>query len=122
MKGLSAPKIEGKLRLVGSIFHRAGYMKEDPESLSGRALGEAVAVAMLDLCRKIGFPTRLADVDGFTDTHIERALAAAKDPKLAMKLQTMPVPLSAETVDEYMGPILEAAKTGDLGLIRNMPD
>jgi alcohol dehydrogenase len=32
----------------------------------------------------------------------------------------MPVPLTAEMVDEYMGPILEAAKTGDLGLIRNV--
>jgi len=30
------------------------------------------------------------------------------------------VPLTAETVDEYMGPILYAAKTGDLGKIRNL--
>jgi alcohol dehydrogenase len=32
----------------------------------------------------------------------------------------MPVPLAPEMVDDYMGPILEAAKVGDLGLIRNV--
>jgi alcohol dehydrogenase len=34
----------------------------------------------------------------------------------------MPIPLDASLVDEYMGPILEAAKTGDLSLIKNMED
>jgi hypothetical protein len=38
-----------------------------------------------------------------------------------MKLQNMPVPLTAEMVDEYMGPILEAAKDGDLSRIKNVP-
>ena len=38
-----------------------------------------------------------------------------------MKLENMPVPLTAETVDEYMGPILQAAKTGDLSVIKNVP-
>ena len=47
-----------------------------------------------------------------------RALTAAKNPKLDMRLKSMPVPLSAETVDNYMGPILEAAATGDFTLIR----
>jgi hypothetical protein len=31
----------------------------------------------------------------------------------------MPVPLTAAMIDEYMGPILESAKTGKLELIRN---
>jgi len=30
------------------------------------------------------------------------------------------VPLTAGMVDEFMGPVLQAAKTGDLGLIRNV--
>jgi alcohol dehydrogenase len=77
----------------------------------------AVAEAMLALSRDIDFPTTLAEVDGFTDAHIERALEAAKNPQLEMKLRNMPVPLSAETVDDRMGPILEAAKTGDFSLI-----
>jgi alcohol dehydrogenase len=37
-----------------------------------------------------------------------------------MKLENMPVPLTAEMVDEYMGPVLQAAATGDLTLIRNV--
>jgi len=32
----------------------------------------------------------------------------------------MPVPLSADTVDEFMGPILEAARSGDFKLIKNV--
>jgi alcohol dehydrogenase len=37
-----------------------------------------------------------------------------------MKLRNMPVPLHADLVDRYMGPILEAAWTGEFGKIRNM--
>jgi hypothetical protein len=32
----------------------------------------------------------------------------------------MPVPLTAEMLDEYMRPILEAATVGDLSLIKNV--
>lgn len=70
--------------------------------------------------RRVGVQTTLAEVKGFTDAHIERALAAAKNPQLRMKLQNMPVPLTPELVDDYMGPVLQAAKTGDLSLIRNL--
>jgi hypothetical protein len=33
----------------------------------------------------------------------------------------MPTPLNASLIDEYMKPILEAAKSGDFSLIKNMP-
>ena len=111
---LFAPAVEGPLRLV------AGLCGIDHSSLSGRALGVAVAQALLDFEKSMGIPNRLADVPGFTDAHIARALAAAKDPQLKMKLENMPVPLTAEMVDDYMGPVLQAAKTGDLSLIRNV--
>jgi hypothetical protein len=32
----------------------------------------------------------------------------------------MPVALTAEMVDQYMGPVLLAAKTGDLAFIKNV--
>jgi alcohol dehydrogenase len=115
-----APAIEEPLRLVGEIYRKAGLTTAKVESLSGRDLGIAVAEAMFALARAIGFPTRLADVPNFTEGHIARALAAAKDPQLESKLKNMPVPLTAAAVDEYMGPILEAARTGRLELIRNM--
>jgi alcohol dehydrogenase class IV len=116
-----APAIEAKLRDVGAALRRAGYLDADLDGRSGRDLGVAVAEALLDLSRDVGLPTRLSEVEGFTDAHIERALAAAKDPQLAMKLRAMPVPLSAGTVDEYMRPILEAAQAGDVSLITNAP-
>jgi alcohol dehydrogenase len=115
-----APAIQEPLKLVGGIFKNAGYADADVENLSGRELGVAVAEAMIAFEEKIGFPATLGEVPGFSDEHIERALTAAKDPQLKMKLENMPVPLTAEMVDEYMGPVLEAAKTGKLDIIKNV--
>jgi len=75
---------------------------------------------MFAFAKRINFPTRLTEVKGFTQGHIDRALVAAKDPQLKMKLENMPVPLTAEMVDEYMGPILTAARDGNLSLIKNV--
>jgi alcohol dehydrogenase len=115
-----APAIEPALRLLGEVYAEAGLTDVDMDSLGGRALGEAVAEAMFELSRRIGFPTTLAELPAFTDGHIDRALAAAKDPQLKMKLENMPVPLTADMIDEYMGPVLWAAKTGDLSLIKSV--
>ena len=115
-----APAIEDKLELVGGIFRRYGTFTEDLDALSGRELGIVVAEGMTNLSRKIGFPTRLSELPGFTDEHVSRALGAAKNPQLESKLQNMPVPMVASQVDEYMGPILEAARSGDFSLIVNM--
>lgn len=115
-----APAVEEPLRLVGQIFAKAGYTKASLDTLHGRDLGIAVAEAMIAFEQEVGNPWRLQDVPTFTDAHITRALAAARNPQLKMKLENMPVPLTAEMVDDYMGPILEAAKTGDLSLIRNV--
>jgi alcohol dehydrogenase class IV len=114
-----APAVEDALTLVAEIYHQNGYMAVDPRSLSGRALGMAAAQAMIAFEKSVGFPAALHEVPGFTDGHLTRALAAAKDPQLKMKLENMPVPMTAEMVDEYMAPILQAAKTGDLELIKN---
>lgn len=114
-----APRVEAPLRMVGSILKDASLTDADVDKLKGRDLGIAVAEAMIALSRKVGFPTTLGEVEGFTDEHIKRALAAAKDPALKSKLDNMPVPLGGELIDEYMGPILQAAKTGDLSLIKN---
>ncbi len=115
-----APAIEGPLQLVGRICVDLGYAAEAILSLNGRALGVAVAEALIAFEKSIGFPTSLAEVPGFTAGHITRALGAAKDPQLKSKLENMPVPLTAEMVDAYMGPVLQAAATGNLSLIRNV--
>ncbi|MEJ2702334.1 MAG: iron-containing alcohol dehydrogenase [Sedimentisphaerales bacterium] len=115
-----APAIQEPLRLIGEVYRQAGLTQAEIDHLRGRDLGVAVAEAMFELARRIGFPTRLGDVDGFSAEHINRALAAAKNPQLAMKLQNMPVPLTADMVDEYMGPVLEAARDGNLDAIKNV--
>jgi alcohol dehydrogenase class IV len=115
-----APAVEDALKLVGNIFKETGYSEADIDSLSGRELGVAVAEAMINFEEAIGFPATLGQVEGFSDAHIERALTAAKNPQLKMKLENMPVPLTAEMVDEYMGPVLESAKTGNLDVIKNV--
>jgi alcohol dehydrogenase class IV len=115
-----APAIEAPLRLVADICAKTGYAESGIRQLRGRKLGEAVARALIAFERTTGVPAALGEVKGFGPAHIERALAAAKSPQLRMKLENMPVPLTADMVDEYMAPVLEAAATGELGRIRNV--
>jgi len=115
-----APAIEAPLRMVGQIYRDVGYISADLDRLAGRDLGLAVAEGMIAFEAAVGFPTRLADVPGFTPEHITRALAAAKNPQLKSKLENMPVPMTAEMVDEFMGLVLAAATNGDLTGIRNV--
>ena len=79
-----------------------------------------VAEGMIDYSKSVKMPTTLSELPGFNEAHIGRALTAAKNPQLDMKLKNMPVPLNASLIDEYMGPILKAAQTGDLELIKNL--
>ena len=104
---------------MGGLLLQAGYLTEDISSLTGRDLGVAVADGFFAFAKAVDFPTTLGEVPGFTQSHVERALAAAKNPQLKMKLENMPIPLTADMIDEYMGPILEAGRTGDLSLIKN---
>jgi len=114
-----APAVEKQLNLVGRVLGEYGYLFQDISSLKGRELGLAVAEGLRAFSRAIDCPTTLGELELFTDEHIGRALRAAKNPQLKMKLQNMPVPLTAEMVDEYMAPILEAAKSGDFSVIRS---
>jgi len=115
-----APAVEDALKMVGKIYKDAGFTDADINNIGGRELGEAVAEAMLELSRRVGFPTKLSEVEGFTQAHIDKALEAAKNPQLKMKLQNMRIPLDPSLIDEYMGPILEAAKDGDISKIKNL--
>lgn len=115
-----APAVEDRVRRVGQVYQKHGLIQQDLTSLKGRELGEVVARGMMALSAEVGFPTDLQQVEGMTRTHLQRCLVAAKDPDLASKLQNMPVPLHAEIVDDYMGPVLEAAWSGDLSRIRIM--
>ncbi len=116
-----APVVERQLQIIGNIFKEAGFISADLSELKGRQLGMAVAEGMVAFSKSIGSETKLSELKGFSDEHIQRALEAAKDPQLEMKLKNMPVPLNASQVDKYMAPILEAAKTGNFNLIENMP-
>jgi alcohol dehydrogenase len=115
---LFAPVIEDQLKMAGSIFKEAGYIKEKIEDLSGRDMGLAVAKGMIAFSKDMNFPTTLKE-SGATREHIHRMLTAAKNPQLKSKLQNMPTPMDAEKgdVDRLMKPVLEAAFTGDLSVI-----
>ncbi len=115
-----APAIQRHLKKLAALLLRYDLIAQGAASLSGRELGEAVARGLMAFSRRVGYPTRLDQVPGMTEAHLSRAQEAAKDPLLDMKLKNMPVPLSASLVDEYMGPILQSAHTGDLSRIRAM--
>ncbi len=114
-----APAIEKQLQLVGGILKEHGYISKDLAALKGRDLGIAVAEGFTAFSKAINCPVSLGELADFTVGHIDKALTAAKNPQLKMKLQNMPVPLTAEEVDEYMKPILLAAKSGDFSLIKD---
>jgi len=113
-----SPAIEDRLRPVAEIYRRTGLLKKNTDNLHGLELGLAVAQAMIAHSEQLGFVTRFADVPEFSDVHIKRILTAAKQPALASKLQNMPVPMTADMVDEYIGNVLKSAKTGDFSLIK----
>lgn len=114
-----APAVEDPLLEIGSIFKENGYIKSEIDYLRGRELGLAVSMGLMQFSKELGFPTTLMEVDGFSKVHIARALEAAKNPQLKMKLENMPVPMNQGMIDEYMGSILEAAATGNPELVKS---
>ncbi len=113
--------IQKQLKVVGEIFASRGFGRKDVASLEGRELAEAVSGAMIEFAKSINAPWRLSDIPGYKhDVHFTRAITAAKDPDLRMKLQNMPVPMTADDVDEYMAPVLLAAESGELSGIKEM--
>ncbi len=115
---LFASKIQDQLGVFAEILKKAGYIKARTEGKKGRSLAMIVARGMIQLSKGLGFPTTLAEA-GVAKGHLKRMVQAAKDPQLKMKLQNMPTPMEAERgdVDRLMKPTLEAAYTGDLGLV-----
>ena len=90
------------------------------ENLKKHELGIVVVEGMFEFAKSINFPITLGEVNGFNDKHIERALNAAKNPQLKMKLENMPIPLTVDMIDEFMGSILIGAKTGDINIIKSI--
>ena len=115
-----APAIEERIRMIAAIYRKYGYINEGIDHLKSRELGIALAKGMMNLSKEVGFPTTLAEVPGFTDSHITRCLAAATMPSMESKLKNMPVALTADRVTQYMGPVLQAAASGNLDLIKNL--
>ncbi len=115
-----APAIQAPLKVLGEIYVESGYSTNNFSLLEGRELGIAFAEAMITFAERIHFPTRLNQIDGFGQEHIERILSAAKNPQLRSKLENMPVPLTPELVDKYMGSIIQAAASGDLSTIKSL--
>lgn len=111
--------IQKQLKVIGTIFASHGY-GPSIETLSGHELAIAVAKSMMAFGKSINAPTTLNEVPGFSQAHVQRALNAAKDPQLDMKLKNMPVSMTRDDVDTYMEPLLRAAASGDLSLIKEL--
>lgn len=112
--------IQKQLKVIGKVFKSYGYTTCDIDNIEGRDLAIAVANAMISYGKSINAPTTLGELKGFSDKYIERAISAAKDPQLKMKLQNMPTPMTLDDVDKYMEPVLRGAVSGNLDLISEM--
>ncbi len=115
-----APSISRQLQKLSSLLVKHGLMDKAPSTLKGQELGLDVAQSFIKLSQSVGFPTKLEEIKGMSRAHIEKALSAAKSPELEMKLKNMPISLTFSTVEEYMGPVLEAALTGNFSLIKSV--
>ncbi|GHS90552.1 hypothetical protein AGMMS49957_16810 [Synergistales bacterium] len=113
--------IEKHLKVIGARYAAYGFIKADLEKLKGRELAIAIAEGMVAFAKSIGSETKLSEFPTFTPAHVERALSAAKDPQLKMKLQNMPTPMSIDQVDEYMGSVLAGAVSGDFSKVKSLP-
>jgi len=118
---LFANAVERQLEQLAALFRRTGHLKTDVSNLSGRDLALAVAGAWKALLESLGVPTAMSQFQDFTPAHIDRAVAAAKNPQLEMKLKAMPAPMDAAAVDKYMRGALEAAAEGDIEKTPTMP-
>lgn len=114
-----SPAIQDQLAVVGGVLKKHNFVQENVAQLKGRDRALAVAQGLIAFSRSINAPTKLSDLPGFSEAHVERILNAAKDPQLAMKLQNMPVPMCAADVDDYLAPVIRAAASGDMNGIIN---
>lgn len=115
-----APAIQPQLKRLAGLWGKYGLIPIEKTREKGRELALAVARGMISLSRRVGFPATLGEIEGMDQAHIEKALLAATNPQLESKLKNMPIPLSADLVDEYMRPVLQAALTGDFSLIKSL--
>ena len=111
-----SPAIQPQLRKLAQVFTAEGYQSSKVHN-NPYELGCHVAQAMQCFMRVVGVPISLDHVPGFTPEHIERALSAAQNPQLRMKLENMPLPFDPEDVNIYMKAILLSAVNGDFTLI-----
>lgn len=114
-----SPAIQPQLEIVGKILKKHGYVQEDLSHLEGRDRAEAVSRGFIAFGKSLDAPTKLTDLPGFSEMYVQRILRAAKDPALSMKLKNMPIPMTAEDVDDYMEPIIRAAMDGNVARIVN---
>ncbi len=114
-----SPAIQDQLIVVGSVLKKHGFIEGNVEELQGRDRAIAVAEGLIAFGKSIGAPTKLSDLKGYNEKYTEQILEAAKDPQLSMKLQNMPIPMTAADVEPYMRPIIEGAVVGDLTGIIN---
>ncbi|MFQ6038171.1 MAG: iron-containing alcohol dehydrogenase [Candidatus Aminicenantales bacterium] len=106
--------ITPQVKKLASLMAAHRLISNQEARLRGRDLAEAVARGLVQLNRRVGLPGSLSEVEGFRPAHAEKILDAAKDPALEMKLRSMPIPMTAATVEKSLRPLLEAAEVGDL--------
>jgi len=117
---LFAPVIDIQLKYACRILKKYGFTSGDPDKLKNRDLGIEFANGMIAFYKKLNAPAALGELPGWNDSYVDKILTAAKDPQLEMKLKNMPYGLDASRVDEYLGPVVRAAVSGDFSLIKTL--
>lgn len=115
-----APAIQRQLKNLAELWAKYDLIPKEKTLAEGRTLGLAVADGLITLSRKVGFPASLGEIEGMDEKRIDKILQAAGNPQLESKLKNMPIPLTADLLDDYMRPVLLAAVKGDFSLIKSL--
>ena len=105
---LYTPAIQPQLKSISRVLARYGYVPEGTDSLHGRELSQAVAGGLIAFGKAIHAPTKLSDLDGFGEKHIQRILTAAKDPSL--RFSESDGCLHVDKSDYFTGEMVESGR------------
>lgn len=105
-------KITPQLVTLEHILYSLGFITSLEQQTQKRAF--AVCKAFQGLLITLNLPTRLKDIQNFSEKHVENIRQSFHDPQLAMKIENMPIHIPESLIDWYVEHVHTAAIEGRL--------
>ena len=113
-------QITRQLACLEQILNDLGFVSSLNQNTKERAL--AVGRAFLSVLTSLNLPTRLKDVENFSNKHLQNIRESFYDPLLAMKIENMPIRIPESSIGQYMENVHTAAVEGRLDMVDAIGD